>query len=150
YFATILPSRITMAQITSRQARGKTVYGVRIRRKGAAPLTATFERLTDAKAWATRMEARISENRAVPGNAARRYTVADAIERYIATVLPTKRPSTQPSQLGQLRWWNAQIGQYRLAEITPALLTGCRDTLRRHRGPATTVRYMAVLSHLCS
>ncbi|HEY5869182.1 MAG TPA: site-specific integrase, partial [Candidatus Tectomicrobia bacterium] len=137
-----------MAQIVQRQARGKTVYGVRVRRKGAAPLTATFERLTDAKAWATRMEASISENRAVPGSAARRHTVSEAIERYIATVLPAKRPSTRATQVGQLKWWDSQIGYHHLVDIAPAVLTSCRDALRKQHGPATTVRYLAVLSHL--
>ena len=137
-----------MASITQRKANGKTVYGVRVRRKGQPLLTATFERLTDAKTWATRMEAQISENRAVPGQAARRYTLADAIERYIETVMPQKRPSTRPSQLGQLTWWNTQLGHLCLVDITPAVVTKCRDTLRKELSPATTVRYLAALSHV--
>jgi hypothetical protein len=64
-----------MASIVKRTARGKTVYGVRVRRKGQPLLTATFERLTDARQWAQRQEAAVSENRAAPGNAARKYTV---------------------------------------------------------------------------
>ena len=45
-----------MASITKRTARGKSVYGVRVRRKGQSLLTATFERLTDARQWAQHME----------------------------------------------------------------------------------------------
>ena len=57
-----------MATFTKRQARGKTVWGAQIRRKGHPTLSATFERLTDAKQWAARQEAAISEERAPRNN----------------------------------------------------------------------------------
>ena len=59
-----------MATITERSARGKLVYSVRVRRKVPPLLTATFDRLTDAKTWATRQEAAVSEYRANPGRVA--------------------------------------------------------------------------------
>ena len=41
-----------MAIIEQRTSQdGKSVYRVKVRRKGAPPLTATFHRLTDAKKW---------------------------------------------------------------------------------------------------
>ena len=43
-----------MATFSKRQARRKTVWGAQIRRKGHPTLSATFERLTDAKQWAAR------------------------------------------------------------------------------------------------
>jgi hypothetical protein len=83
-----------MATFTKRRARGKTVWGAQIRRQGHPTLAATFERLTDAKQWTARQEAAISEERAMPGRAARQHTVADGIDRYRPTILPTnaRRP----------------------------------------------------------
>ena len=43
---------------------------------------------------------------------------------------------------------DAELGHHLLVDIIPAVLTRCRDTLRKQHGPATTVRYLAVLSHL--
>jgi integrase len=47
----------------------------------------------------------------------------------------------------QLTWWNQQLGHVRLDQLTPARLTACRDLLAQTRAPATTNRYLAVLSH---
>ncbi len=99
-----------MAFIVKRTARGKTVYGVRVHRKGQPLLTATFERLTNARQWAQRMEAAVSENRAVPGSAARKYTVTNLFERYLDSVIPHKRPSTTINQQHHLEWWQDCIG----------------------------------------
>jgi integrase len=136
-----------MATITKRMARGKTVWGVRVRRKGQSALSATFERLTDARQWAARHEAAISEARAIPGSTARRYTVTDLIERYHTTILPQKRHSTTRNQIKQLEWWKQHIGHLRLCDVTPAVLSSARDDLLQTRSPATTTRYLAALSH---
>ena len=64
------------------------VWLVRVRRKGHPPLAQTFERQKDGEAWAARMEAAISEERAVPGRLARRHTLTEAItlvQGYLAT-----------------------------------------------------------------
>jgi integrase len=136
-----------MASIVKRTARGKVVYGVRVRRKGQPLLTATFERLTDARQWAQRMEAAVSENRAAPGNAARKYTVSDLIERYLASVLPLKRPSTAVNQRHHLEWWQDRIGHMCLAEVTPAVIVQHRDILLKTHSPGTTNRYLGTISH---
>ncbi|MGE3542129.1 MAG: tyrosine-type recombinase/integrase [Candidatus Tectimicrobiota bacterium] len=136
-----------MASITKRIARGKVVYGVRVRRKGQSLLTATFERLTDARQWAQRMEGAVSENRAAPGNAARKNTVADLIKRYRETVMPQKRPSTAVNQLHHLAWWQERIGHLLLIDVTPAAIVEHRDLLAKQHSPGTTNRYMSTLSH---
>lgn len=53
---------------------------------------------------------------------------------YGIDVLPHKRASTVPDQERQLRWWKVRLGYYALADITPALIAECRDTLRRGKG----------------
>src|SRR2546422_180029 len=136
-----------MATFTKRESKGKTVWGAQIRRKGQPSLSATFERLTDARRWAARQEAAISEARAVPGSAARRHTVAEVVDRYRATVLPQKRPKTIVNQQKHLGWWRDHIGYLRLIDVTPSIITDHRDLLAQDRAPATVKRYLAALSH---
>src|SRR6266446_3961398 len=136
-----------MATFTKRQARGKIVWGAQIRRKGHPTLSATFERLTDAKQWAARQEAAISEERAVPGRAARQHTVAALINRYRETILPNKRPKTIINQYKHLSWWQEALGHLRLSDVTPAIIADHRDILAQDHAPATVKRYLAALSH---
>lgn len=138
-----------MATIQPRKNQdGTTSYRVQVRLKGHPTQSATFARKTDAKRWAAMTETAIREGRHFKTTEAKRHTGADMIERYKVQVMPHKRPRTQSPQYAQLTWWNDEIGDYLLADITPALLSQCRDKLsRRGCSPATVVRYLAVLSH---
>src|SRR5215510_12290157 len=69
------------------------------------------------------------------------------IARYRSDILPRKRPSTVYNQVYHLRWWETQLGQYALSDITPALIVEYRDKLARTRENSTVRRYLAVLSH---
>jgi integrase len=141
-----------MATIVRRPGKnGQPSHRAQVRRKGAAPLSATFTKLSDARKWVQITEAAIIEGRHFKTAEAKRHTLADVIDRYLVDVLPHKRPSTVPDQERQLRWWKARLGHYALADITPALIAEYRDTLRRgttkRRANATVVRYLAALSH---
>ena len=79
------------------------------------------------------------------------------IDRYIKNVLPNKSDSMQRDQWFQLGWWKEQLGDHLLADVTPVLITECRDRLlkekgprRKKRSPATTSRYLAALAHCFS
>lgn len=137
-----------MASIRKRKRQdGSTAYRVDVRLKGFPPQRATFNRLTDARKWAQHTESAIREGRYFKTAEAQRHTLAELIDRYIRDVLPTK--SKNINQLPQLKWWKDRIGAFTLADITPALISECRDTLliERELAPATVVRYMAALSH---
>jgi len=144
-----------MANIEKRTARdGKISFRVKVRLKGFPAQTATFQRLTDARKWAQQTEASLREGRHFKTTESKRHTLAQAIDRYIAKILPTK-PKSGFSQIGQLHWWKDTLGAYTLAEITPALLAAQRDKLleektkrKELRTPATVNRYLAVLSHV--
>jgi len=143
-----------MATIRKRTDKnGSTSYHVQIRLKGYPTQTASFQRLTDAKKWASATEAALRENRHFKTREAKKHTFSDMAERYIKDVLPAK-PKQQIKQAQQLRWWNERLGYRLLSDITPALIVECRDELAQsinRRGtktsPATVVRYMAALSH---
>jgi hypothetical protein len=128
--------------------RRKGMYRVKVRRKGALPLTATFAQLADAKKWAQMTEGAIVEGRHFHTTEAKKHTLTDVITRYSREVLPHKRTSTIPDQVRQLRWWQTHLGHYPLADITPALIVEHRSILTQGRANATVVRYLAVLSHV--
>jgi len=142
-----------MANIEKRTSKARVVsYRVKVRLKGHPTQTASFERRTDAKKWAQQTESAIREGRHFKIREAKRHTLAELIERYLSDVMPHK-PKSAYDQTQQLGWWKAQIGSYLLADITPALLVECRDTLAKtptvsgDRKPSTVNRYLAALSH---
>ena len=136
-----------MASIRKRANKdGSTTYRVDVRLKGFPPQRASFKRLTDARKWAGQTEAAIQEGRYFKTTEARKHTLADAIDSYKESVLPTKRDGKK--QESQLDWWSDELGPYTLADISPALLGEARDKLSQDRAPATVVRYLAALSHV--
>lgn len=144
-----------MASIEKRSAQtGEVSFRVKVRLKGFPVQTATFERLTDARKWAQQTEAAIREGRHFKTTEAKRHTLTETIERYIKSILPNK-PKSEKAQLGQLEWWRDNIGQFTLADITPALIGEHRDKLAQGitprnvlRTPATVNRYLSALSHV--
>jgi integrase len=143
-----------MANIEKRLNKdGKASYRVKIRLKGFPTQQATFERLTDARKWVQQTETAIREGRHFKTTEAKKHTLKEMIDRYIKDILPTK-PKNMKNTLLHLTWWKEELGQYSLAEISPALVAEKRDILasgitKRHtqRSPSTVVRYMAALSH---
>lgn len=144
-----------MANIQKRvSSKGKTSYRCLIRLKGHPSESATFDRLTDAKKWAQSTEAAIREGRYFKISESKKRTLSELISRYKDTVLPTK-PKSEYEQSYQLGWWDKEIGNYLIADVTPALLSVTRDKLAKRVkkngatiSPATIVRYLAALSHV--
>jgi len=144
-----------MASIRKREGKNNTAYRVDVRLKGFPPQRATFRRLTDAKKWAQHTESAIREGRYFKTAEARKHTLAELIDRYLRDVLPSKKKNI--SQAHQFKWWVSEIGDYTLADVTPAMIAERRDMLLKtttRRGtkmaPATVARYMAALSHAFS
>ena len=135
-----------MASIRKRVNKDNSVsYRVDVRLKGFPPQRATFNRLTDARRWGQQTESAIQENRYFRTTESRKHTLADLIDRYIENVLPSKKDHKR--QKTQYEWWKAELGDYTLGDVTPALLSEARDKLATDRAPATVVRYLAALSH---
>src|SRR6266568_1035544 len=123
-----------MATIERRTGKdGQLVYRVKVRRKGQLPQTATFSKLSEARKWAQITEGAVVEGRHFKTTEAKRHTLADLIDRYLADVLPHKRDSTVYSQERQLHWWKVQLGHRLLVDITPALIAEYRDRLNRDK-----------------
>ncbi|HAU1183354.1 TPA: site-specific integrase [Legionella pneumophila] len=143
-----------MANIEERIGKdGKPRYRVKVRLKGFPTQQATFDRKTDARRWAQQTEAAIREGRHFKTTEAKRRTLAEMIDRYIKEVIPHK-PKNSKNTVLHLKWWQEELGQYSLADISPALIAEKRDKLasgittrNRLRTPSTVVRYLAALSH---
>ena len=144
-----------MAYIQERKSsNGKTSYRVQVRRKGQPTITATFNRKTDAKAWAEDRESDIRHRRHFRYSEAEKHTLAEVVDRYIEKVAPNLKTSADRER--QLKWWKGELGEMTLADLTPALVAEHRDKLlggqtsRGQRQPATVNRYLAALSHALS
>lgn len=144
-----------MASIQKRVSTdGKVSYRAQVRRKGAVPLTATFDRKTDAKIWAEDREAEIRQKKHFPYAEAKKHTVADAIDRYMNEVLPRK-PKSADQQSPQLQRWKAELGYVSLADLRPQIISEARERIGRDevskdkvRSAGSTNRYLAALSHV--
>jgi hypothetical protein len=71
---------------TDKEGRQRTNYRVQIRRRGFPPVTATFERKTDAAKWARETEADIQRGLRFPQHEAERHTLADLVDRQLEHV----------------------------------------------------------------
>ena len=145
-----------MASIRERiDSNGKKSYHVQIRINGFPPQTQTFDNKTDGKHWAARIETEIRTGRYMPHAVSQRHTMRELLEDYKSKVLIPFKPKEVRTQGPQIDWWIERLGNYSLADITPAAIAKCRDELlvtpigkkrKKPRAPATVVRYLAGLS----
>jgi len=141
-----------MASIQERKKNGKPSYTAKIRLKGHQPVFQTFTRKTDAVRWASQTEAAIIEGRFFKTAESQKHTLSDLIQRYIRDVLPRKA-KVYVEYASQLKWWEEQIGNVRLSDLSTALISEKRDLLsktitnrKKVMSPARVNRYMAALS----
>lgn len=150
-----------MAEIKRRMKKnGKVSYTACIRIKGYDTLTATFERLTDVKTWVGENESKMKRGKKIKSAEATRHTLAELIDRYIIEELPNRNSDHAKFKM-QLGWWKDKIGACLLSDVTPSLLSQCKDVLSKEpslhpvkgntiRAGATVNRYMACLSIVLS
>jgi integrase len=132
---------------TDQDGKQRTSYRAQIRRRGFPPVTATFERKTDADQWSRETESDMSRRRYFPQHEAERHTLADLIDRQLETV-KMDRPHDYERQRVILGWWKEKLGDYTLATITPDLIGRHRDQLQTKEklAPGTVNRYLSALS----
>jgi len=144
-----------VATIQTRKTEGGTRYRVQVRLRGHPPVSASFERRTDARKWAQQTESAIQEGRYFPTHEAKRRTLTDLVDRQLEAI-KSKRPHDYERQRLLLGWWKKKLGDYTLDQCTPALIAEHRDRLLRenigtketprHRSPATANRFLSALS----
>lgn len=143
-----------MASIEKRvSGDGSVSYRVKIRLKGQAPESASFTRLTDARAWAQKIESDMKAGRHF--GISKRHTVAELLDRYEKSELP-KLKSAETVK-GKLDWWRALHGTNLLSDMTPDVIAKARDKLKETpkqrgggaRSAADVNRTLAALSSAC-
>jgi integrase len=135
------------------EKRADGQYRVKIRMRGHAPASATFDRITDAKRWAAETETAIRAGRWFQQVEAKRNTLNDLIDRYRKEYLPHAGVRTH-DRTEYLKLWSAELGALTLAELTSARIVAVRNKLLNtttRRGekfkPSSVNRYLAVLRH---
>lgn len=143
-----------MAHIRKRISKaGVASFHVQVRKKGFPPYTATFKRKTDAQKWADDKEVELRQQKYFKYELHQKRTVADVIDRYLKSVLPTK-PKSSSNQRVQLERWRKELGTDPLGTLTVAQIAAVRDKLASEKLPPgkprsgpTVNRYLAVLTH---
>lgn len=130
---------------------GAVRYQAEIRLKGHKPLSATFDRKTDAKIWIGKLESDIRSGRHQVFAEAKRRTFKDAVERYY------NEYEVSIAKNGQLLWWKKELGHLYLCDIRSSIISEKKQKLLTQknskgkiRSKATCNRYLATVSHLLS
>lgn len=131
---------------------GSCTYYAEVRRHPGKPIRKKCRTLTEAKNWVRKTESLILDGHHVPDNKARKYTLADLIDRYIQLHL-LKFPRRLKDQTSHLNWWKQHYGNKTLVEITPSLLVDAKEILlkgvtsrKKNRSNPTVNRYFSSLS----
>jgi integrase len=145
-----------MATIQKREGKGGTQYRVQVRLRGHPPVSASFERRTDAKKWAQDTEAAIRDGRYFPSAEAKRHTLGDLVDRYLRQTKDKQDAGYYERKRVLLTWWKDRLGDYTLDRCTSALIAEYRDRLLsenigtkakpQKRSPATANRFLSALS----
>jgi len=104
-----------------------------IRKRGWPTVIKTFRTKRDAVDWARRTEDEMVRGVYIDRAASERKLLRHALDRYLAEVSSTKRPSTARREKPATDHLKAVLGNYSLAALTPDIIAGYRD--RRSVGP---------------
>jgi hypothetical protein len=155
FFCSVYVRERSMATFRKRKNNdGSISYRAVIRLKGYPPVSATFERLTDAREWVSSTESEMRAGRYF--GTAKTKTLADLLDKYEQS--PANQLKSWQGVKSYLDWWRAKAGNEMLKEITAPRIAEWRDELlkskkRRGRGTlsaATVNRTLAALSSALS
>ena len=127
-----------MANFMKRNGR----YTARVRRGGHPTQTKTFQRLSDARRWATDTERAIDVGTFIYQDS----TLDQLLIRYAAEVTSQKRGAkVENYRLGIIK--RHSIGQLWLSKLSSTDLAHYRDDRLLRAGPATVARELSIISH---
>jgi len=138
-----------MASILKRSGKnGKIVWQAQIRKKGYPPQIKTFERKGDAQKWVKMIEHQMEAGFWKNTKEASQVTLSQALDRYLQSITPRKRPSTIASEQLSAKRLKGAMGKLSLLQVTPGKVAEYRDN-RLSSVSANTVRIeLALLSNL--
>ncbi len=130
------------------EQRASGWWQAKIRRRGLPVQSKTFERKTDAEAWARDIENQIDRGIFVSRSEAENTTLADALIRYEREVTPSKKGAAQEKyRINALR--ETTLAARMLATIRGADIAALRDAeTARGLAASSVTKLLALLSHL--
>lgn len=127
--------------------RGERQWQARVRRRGIST-GATFETKSRAVGWARQVESEIDAGRFQHGRIeAERTTLHEALERYLAQIVPTKTGTRQNSGIVR-EWQRAPLARKPLSAVRSTDISAWRDDKLKRVGPQTVLHHLNLLSHL--
>ncbi|MCG7973348.1 MAG: site-specific integrase [Candidatus Thiodiazotropha taylori] len=138
--------RFNMASIIRREGKNGITYQAKVR-KGGRMLSKSFTRKTDAAEWAKQIETDISRGQ-LASPKAMKMSVGELIDYHIAEEMDDLK--TGKDRIRHLNWWRGQIGEVKLADVSPGDLTDSVRKLKKGRSPSTVNRYVGSLSPVFS
>lgn len=132
-----------MAAITKRKNGN---YTARIRRLGWPEQVKTFDRVSDAETWARAVEREMDVGAFIQRDDAERTTFAQASDRYVREVLPSKRSQVQTRYM--LARLCEHFGRYSLASISAGMLAEYRDARLKVVSRQTVVHELGHISRV--
>ncbi|MBU2755326.1 site-specific integrase [Acidithiobacillus sp. CV18-2] len=116
-----------MASIQCRKDHeGNTIgWQAQVRRKGYPTQSKTFDKKSQAQAWARLTESEMDRGVFVPRGESERTTVAILLERYIREVAPKLKSGNR--EASKMRAICSELGQYTLAALSSSLVAQYRD-----------------------
>jgi integrase len=128
--------------------KGKTVWQVQVRKKGYPAQIKTFDRKTDAQKWAKKIEHHMEAGLWKDSKEASQITLEQALDRYLNTVSPRKRPKTQAREKLSSDYLKKSMGKLSLLQVTPEKVATYRDARLDHVSANSVRIELALLSHL--
>jgi len=117
-------------------------YTARVRRSGHPTQTKTFDRLTDARRWATKTEHLIDAGNVISQDC----TLNQLLTRYVAEVTPHKRGAkVETYRLGVIQ--RHSICDLWLSKLNSSHIARYRDERLLNAAPATVARELSIISH---
>jgi integrase len=95
--------------------KGKVTYQARIRRAGYPSKTRSFEKKSEAQAWARDTESKVLNGLQVASSKARRYTFSEAIAEFLE-----QHPDTDESEKVRLQQIEVDLGELAVLNLTAA------------------------------
>ena len=119
---------------------------VQVRRKGFPPAADTFDNLSQARAWARQIEAKLDDG--INATIARTRTVADAIHEFKAN---GNTITSQRDRDRYLAWWEKHYGAMKLIQFKPHVIDEAQKKLAAEpngsRGRNTSPRTPQTVRH---
>lgn len=138
-----------MASILKRPGpKGKVVWQVQVRKRGYPAQIKTFDRKTDAQKWGKKLEHQMDAGLWKDSKEASQITLNQALERYLGTVTPRKRPKTQVSENLSASYLKKSMGKLSLLQVTPEKVAAYRDGRLSQVSPNSVRIELALLSNL--